>query len=843
MSESEVVSRVTELYLQCAARPWSRVPRIARSLFAAFAALLFAAVVHAQALTGSVLARDGSPVSGALVVATTSRNDAGVRTLSGSRGEFRLRLPQPGRYTVTVLRVGYRPTQGPTVDVAAGVTERVQITFSGEVVTLTAVNVRERETCRVSADTGYMVARVWDEARKAMLSSQLTADEAPLFAEWVEYDRQLDSTGRLVRAQRVKSERHPTTHAFRSKPVAVLDSLGYVVSDASGTTYYAPDAEVLLSESFASRHCFHLVGPQTRADSGLVGVAFAPGRDASDSHEIAGTLWLDRATAELRRLEFKYTNLPDVVASAGAGGRVEFLRLIDGNWLINRWSLRMPQVERRGQSAADAFRRTIQAASTLVVHGVQVTGGEVDRVMRNDSIVYRATGPAIDVQVAARDSSVTPAGTRLFLEGTDYSDTADASGHVHLSPVLAGRYKAHLSSPLMDSLGLRSVTAELEASEKPHVDTLMLPTPHDVASHACPRDSLRDGEAMLRGTVRTERAQPVPGAAVTLTWQTGFAVAGMRDGGQLAYNEQTIGALTNEAGVWRLCGVPQGKMLVIATVSDSGSDTRRIRLVDGDAMGAVDLVAHRQGIAQQELDIARGKAGARALVEFSASELGGLPLPETQLDVTVNGTTRHLVTGPTGRALLPDMPVGKFTVRARHIGFQPGQLEADVEPGRNTVPILLSRNAIPALDTVRVLGNQRLIGIRRNDEVEARRRLGLATVSITRDDIVKRNPIDTWQMLTGIPSIRVIDSANVTVESSRSKDVTPGGIVKPCYILVMVDGIVKTGMPGNAYDLRDLPKPEEVHAIEVFAGPSSIPVQYGGTGTDKWCGMIAVWTR
>ena len=814
-----------------------------RSLFTAFAALLFATALRAQAVTGFVLARDGTPVSGALVVATTGRSDAGVRTLSGSRGEFRLRLPQPGRYTITVLRVGYRPTQGPTVDVAAGATEHVQITFSGEVVTLTAVNVRERETCRVGADTGYMVARVWEEARKAMLSSQLTTDDAPLFAEWVEYDRMLDSTGRLVRAQRVKSERHPTTHAFRSVPIAVLDSLGYVVSDASGTTYYAPDAEVLLSESFASRHCFHLVGPQSRADSGLIGVAFAPGRDARDSHEIEGTLWLDRATAELRRLEFKYTNLPDVVASAGAGGRVEFRRLIDGNWLISRWSLRMPQVERKGQSAADAFRRTIQATSTLVVHGVQVTGGEVDRVLRNDSLVYRATGPAVDVQVATRDSLVTPAGTRLFLEGTDYSGTADANGRVHLSPVLAGRYKAHLSSPLMDSLGLRSVTAELDASEKAHVDTLMLPTSREVASHACPRDSLRDGEAMLRGTVRTERARPVSGAAVTLTWQSGFTVAGMRDGSQLAYNEQTIGALTNEAGIWRLCGVPQGRIVVVATVSDSGSDTRRIRLADGDAIGAVDLVAHRQSIAQHELDVARGKAGARALVEFSASELGGLPLAETQLEVTMNGTTRRLVTGSTGRALLPDVPVGKFTVRARHIGFQPGQLEVDVEPGRNTVPILLSRNAIPALDTVRVVGNQRLVGIRRNDEVEARRKLGLATVSITRDDIMKRNPVDTWQMLTGIPSLRVVDSASVTVQSTRSRDVMPNGVVKPCYILVVVDGIVKTGSSGNAYDLRDLPRPEEVHAIEVFAGPSSIPVQYGGTGTDKWCGMIAVWTR
>lgn len=813
---------------------------ISRSLIIAISALLVAGLARAQVVMGSVVARDGTPVRGALVVGSRNGTDGGVRALSGSRGEFTLRLPEAGRYTITVLRVGYRPSQGPTVEVAAGATQRVQITFSGEVVTLAAVNVRERGTCRVTADSGYVVARVWDEARKAMLSSQLTTDNAPLFAEWIEYDRMLDSTGRLVRAQRVRSERHPTTHAFRSQPVATLDSLGYVVSDASGTTYFAPDADVLLSESFAARHCFRLVGPQSRADSGLIGVAFQPGRDLRDAREIEGTLWLDRATAELRRLEFTFTNLPDVVASAGPGGRVDFLRLVEGNWLISRWSLRMPQVERK---PTDPFRRTIQAATALELRGIQVAGGEVERVVRNDSLLYRATGPSIDVRIVSRDSSLLPAGARLTLEGTDYAGTADAEGRIRLSPVLDGRYRAHVSSPLMDSLGVRAVVAEVEASGKTHVDSLMLPSSREVASRACPRDSLHDGEALLRGTVRTERAEPVAGAAVTVTWQSGFSIAALPDGDHLSGSERTIGALTNETGSWRLCGAPQGTPLVVTTLSDSGSDVRRMRVVDGDAMGAIDLVAHRQSALQREVDLASGLARPRALVEFSASELGGMPLPETQLDITVNGATRRLVTGPTGRALLPDAPVGKLTVRARHIGFQPGQLEMEVEAGRNTVPILLSRTAIPSLDTVRVVGNQRLIGTGRHDEVDARRKLGQATVSITRDDIVKRNPVDIWQMLRGIPSIRIVDSAGVTAESARSMDMNADLSVKPCYIMVMVDGLVKNAANGNAYDLRQLPKPDEVYAVEVFAGPASIPVQYGGTGTDKWCGMIAVWTR
>ncbi len=62
----------------------------------------------------------------------------------------------------------------------------------------------------------------------------------------------------------------------------------------------------------------------------------------------------------------------------------------------------------------------------------------------------------------------------------------------------------------------------------------------------------------------------------------------------------------------------------------------------------------------------------------------------------------------------------------------------------------------------------------------------------------------------------------------------------------MVDGVMQTpaGFDHNGpVDLRLLPRPEEIHGVEVFAGAAMIPPQYGGVGSGKWCGMIAVWTR
>jgi len=40
-----------------------------------------------------------------------------------------------------------------------------------------------------------------------------------------------------------------------------------------------------------------------------------------------------------------------------------------------------------------------------------------------------------------------------------------------------------------------------------------------------------------------------------------------------------------------------------------------------------------------------------------------------------------------------------------------------------------------------------------------------------------------------------------------------------------------------------LPKPDEIFGVEVFAGPSSIPIQGLKSGDGAWCGAIAVWTR
>src|SRR5262249_20801289 len=153
----------------------------------------------AQTVTGTaVLPDSASPAAGAIILAVDARGSTAGRALTNQRGDFTIRLPASGRYSIRLLRIGYRPTVAPAIDVADGATATLRIVAPSEVISLATITVRERETCRVNADTGLMVARVWEEARKAMLTTQLNAG-APLFAEWIEYDRVMDTTARLVR--------------------------------------------------------------------------------------------------------------------------------------------------------------------------------------------------------------------------------------------------------------------------------------------------------------------------------------------------------------------------------------------------------------------------------------------------------------------------------------------------------------------------------------------------------------------------------------------------------------------------------------------------------------------
>lgn len=341
----------------------------------------------AQAVRGVVTYPDSAKAAGVIVIATDAKGTAAAQSLTSESGRYELRLPGAGRYDVRVLRIGFRPTIVPAFEIGASESRELSIVLRGEAIVLTPVRVQGKNVCKVRQDSGEVVAHLWEEARKAITATQLSPSGTRQNVTWVIYDRNTDITGKTVLTQSSNRFSAAAVKAFVSLPPDSLAKVGYLKEDDSGLTYRAPDADVLLSDAFASQHCFR-VQPPPRDKGDLIGIGFKPARERDDYVDIEGTLWLDRTSTELRLLEFRYTNLPDDVSHVKAGGSVDFFRLSTGSWLVGSWQLRMPRTTRQLVPQFRSGALNPRDEYKNVVEGLQFTGGAVTSVTRGAETLF-----------------------------------------------------------------------------------------------------------------------------------------------------------------------------------------------------------------------------------------------------------------------------------------------------------------------------------------------------------------------------------------------------------------------------------------------------------------------
>jgi hypothetical protein len=178
---------------------------------------------------------------------------------------------------------------------------------------------------------------------------------------------------------------------FRSIGADSLAKVGYVTTARDGrTTFRAPDADVLVSDRFLNEHCLTLA-EGSASNPEWLGVGFRPADRRRGVVGIEGTMWIDKRSYELRRVDFRYAGIEPMLDAAGAGGWMDFVRLANGLWITGRWELRMPQL---GEATA-LRRRDMQRFDIREVSGIVVRQGEVLDVSADSRPVY-STG-AIDV--------------------------------------------------------------------------------------------------------------------------------------------------------------------------------------------------------------------------------------------------------------------------------------------------------------------------------------------------------------------------------------------------------------------------------------------------------------
>lgn len=807
-----------------ALRHASRMIRANRCRILLLGLLTAAAPLSGQSIQG-VLVEQGTaePVEGAVVVLLTEAGSQAGGALTDAAGRFQLRAPAAGRYRLRADRIGYRSSISPWLELEAGQTREHRMEARSEAVQLDGITVQGRQRCQIRPREGLDAARVWEEARKALAAAAL-AQQAELFRFRVRlYAREVDPETGRVRQETERARSGYFAQPFRSLSAERLAEGGFAERGADGgLTYYAPDAAVLLSDAFLETHCFRVAEhPDSAA---WVGLAFEPVRGRR-LPEIRGAFWLDRRSAELRSLDYHYTNLDLDVPREALGGRVEFAPLPGGAWVVRRWSIRMPVVgiRRSGWGGQRHARHELM--------GVREEGGEVMEIhTARGELVSAAGGAVLTGTVADSTRSAPLPGARVVIAGTGHAALTDERGRFRLEDLPEGRYAVTFEHPRLDSLGVTSIApreVDLRPDRETEVD-LAIPSMSHLLAAACPAPGLSARESgrmpgdevgILVGTVRDSvTGQALPGAKVTATWSR-YTYQQERGLARTSVGERQAGfeATTDERGRYRMCEVP-----ALIPVRLQASFLGRT----GEAV-EVRLVRETPTLRDLSLGLASPARLLGRLVDFATSQ------PIAGATVHLEGTRLEQLTDEQGRFALPDVPPGAHELRISHPAYGTHADSVQIEAGRTAaLEIRLPASAVELEGVVAT-------ALSRRSQAARVRSTPLRLLDRAEIERAGAGARHIGELVRGLPGATVRESggdagAGLCIEAVRRmrSDRTARGCE---MVMVYVDDV---RMMDAWENLRNLPL-ADIESIELLA-PGEAGARYGtGAGT----GVLLIYTR
>lgn len=550
-------------------------------------ALISTQPLSAQSIGGKVVeAGTEKPIGGVLVVLLDAQGQQRGAVLTDTAGHFYLRTPGPGVYRLRTERIGFRSVLSAILTVGAKARLSELIEAPIEPIVLDTISAEASGRCHTPRDVGAATYLLWEEARKALSITALERERGvPYQTMLYESTRDLVSLDILDEQSRLHSGYGVP---FRSQSARDLAEHGFVRSLGGGTyQYFGLDAPTLLSDAFLDTHCFRIREPGPD-QQGLIGLGFEP-TPANRNPEIAGALWLDRKSNELRYITFNFTRLPYriLLPVTSFGGRIEFRRLPDGAWIVSRWWLRMPQLVRGATTDVWDLRPTNDRADTLLAAEragarIRERGGEV-RFVADPGPLADAFGDATVEGVVYDSTRDTPlAGATVFLADVRRSATTDEKGRFRLARVPAGHHRIAFLDAHADSLGLpvRTRPVVLRAGNTTRVE-LAIPR-----ASGCPASSTDAMHGAITGIVRDSTGQPLAGAVVIAEWQT--LLTSLRAPIDVSRKATTR---TNDRGRFLLCGFPVGHTVTL---------TARF----GTAEATVERRVERAGLTQKDLQVA-----------------------------------------------------------------------------------------------------------------------------------------------------------------------------------------------------------------------------------------------
>lgn len=776
---------------------------------------------QAQRLTGSVFEADGKTPASLVALLVL---DAGGRTIaraqSTTSGSFSVAVPSAGTYVVRALRVGFKPTQSDPIVVATAGEGTIRMQLTSERIVLAPVQVRERATCGNLATRSALI-ETWDQARAALLGVARTERLAYVRFETLTWTIERDVWPDTGTRMSVESSGRTEGAAYRSPPAHELLRDGFIRTLGDSVEFHAPDAFVLLDPEFAESYCF-LLEPSPAGHPDWIGLGVTPARLRAGNIAIDGVLWLTRDGA-LQRFEYSYLGLDKLFEPARPGGQVDFLQLPTGEWIVSRWSIRMPQAATERQlQGLSARENAVTRLARVVERGAVTT-----RVQMTRGQFLTPGQQALSLTIKAQDAAAQSVlGTTVSLPAEGLSWVSDSSTVIDVGPISPGRHRFLVQTPLMRDVGLAPEVVELTLLPDSTALQLVLyvPTVSDVRRRLCPQ-------------------VPKEPVAVGVLSATSVAALGSvyvaRAGESAALRGSAV--VVDSSGRWRACGMPRGTSLVLLTERGGVTETlARFRIPR-----AVD-VAFVGSPRAQSLPVAGS-------LPPSISETGTARLTIRVLAARDSSLLRDaeavvddsLLVRPNARRELriSELTEGRHVVTVRSLGFTPVTDTIALSGTASLVHTVFLGRLPPLLAEVKIRGRMVRVPLK-FVEVLQRSSSGWGRL-FTREEIRAASQVKS--LLSQLPG--VITEDHTVAFSSCADHLDPSA---PQKIQVYVDGVRVTMVPQTRNPLaRGYGGPDEVtlilknlnmadiEFIEVYRGPAEIPADF----VNDACAVIAIWTK
>ncbi len=528
------------------------------SMRAALLGVLVLAVPAAgQTVFGTVVGEaSGLPLEGAMVILFDATAREVDRSLTDASGRFSLDADTTGAHVLRVDRIGYASVGTGSFDLGPeGLFQRIEVPVLP--IRLEGLFVEASPRCEVRPAEGLATARVWDEARKALEAAAWTISSEAYSYTLLRYTRRLERNGRDIKEESREFIYGRSQAPYVSLRPDVVAKRGFVQPLPDGRdSYYAPDAEVLLSEEFLDTHCMKLVQGEDR----LIGIEVEPTRDRG-LPDIEGVLWLDLATAHLQRVEFRYVKLPDRIRDPGdIGGEVRFSGLPNGTWVVREWRIRTPTM---------AF---VGSGMRMARIGYYEEGGVVWRAIDRSGATVLEAGTATVIGTVVDSAGQPPLDPAVVRTGVGDEVSTGIDGSFVMGGLAEGLWKIEITHPSLDTLGLSAGFVPITASLDEVVGVrYRLPAASEILVDACGGAPRPEGTAIVLGRIRDSNGTPAGPSDVRLspslgtfdTWERAAPAGGPKGAPEPVWDVTerpdgtvTLATTTDARGVFLVCDLP-----------------------------------------------------------------------------------------------------------------------------------------------------------------------------------------------------------------------------------------------------------------------------------------------